>query len=77
MLFGNKKALGSEEYEKVLKKIAGLEAQVLQMSAKFDALNTSYNDLRGKFNRKLNILRDQEQEDLESEKFNKPFTPFM
>jgi len=73
----SKKNLNSEEYEKLLKKVAALDALVLTLQAKYEAVNTNYNDLRGKFNRKLNILKQQQDEDEEAQDLNKPFTPFL
>jgi len=79
-MFGIKTKLTSDEYDKVLKKVVALDAEVGQLNAKLEALNTSYNDLRGKFNRKLGILKKiqdgEGEEPQESETFNKPFTPW-
>ena len=78
-MFWKNKELTSEEYNKVLKKIGGLEADVFQLAAKYEALNTSYNDLRGKFNRKLYPLKKEEEEKQqdETESNLKTFNPFM
>ncbi len=78
-MFGIKKSLNSEEYEKIIKKVLSLESEIGQTKARLEALNTSYNDLRGKFNRKLNILQEQQESDLEEPKSVsnlKMFSPF-
>jgi len=66
----------SAEYDDVLKKISALNHSLEEMKTKFVVLETNYNDLRGKFNRKLNIIKDQERED-EPQSLNKPFSPFL
>jgi hypothetical protein len=73
----NKKRINTDEYEKLLNKISDLAWEVAQVKNKIEVLNTNYNDLRGKFNRKLNILQKEQQEDAEPEDLKTAFTPFM
>ena len=77
MWFKKKDVLRSEEMEICLKRINALSAEVELLKAKFEALNTNYNDLRGKFNRKLNIIKEQQEEDSGNETNLKAFTPFL
>lgn len=77
MWFKKKDVLRSEEMEICLKRINALSGEVELLKAKFEALNTNYNDLRGKFNRKLNIIKEQQEEDAGNETNLKAFTPFL
>ena len=78
MLFFSKskeKGLHSEDYEALLKRIAEVKHEIEEVKSKCAALETNYNDLRGKFNRKLNILKEQEEDDAIPQSLN-TFSPF-
>lgn len=59
-MFGIKKTVNSEEYEKLLKKMAELENKVEVLNGKYKGLETNYDLLRGQFNRKLAGIRKEE-----------------
>lgn len=72
MIFWRKnerKYLNSEEYESISKKVTQLSSTIEELSVKFKVLETNYNDLRGKFNRKLSGIKKEEaiQEDIAQE----------
>jgi len=61
------KAYNSIEYEKCLNRIAELHSELELFKAKLKVLETNYDDLRGKFNRKLNTIKaEEEKKDLNS-----------
>ena len=53
-MFGFKKNLNSEEYEKLLKKLVDVEAKLSVVSTELEQLKTNQNSIRGLINRKLN-----------------------
>jgi len=67
--------LNSSEYESLLKRLLEVKHDISSLRAEFEALNTNYNDLRGKFNRKLNYIKEQEEEDSKQQVLNS-FNPF-
>lgn len=52
-MFWRNKSLGSEEFEKVLKRVILLEADIDSLKKKIDSVNTNLSSLRGLVNRKL------------------------
>ena len=52
-MFWHKKRLTSDEYEKIIRRVIGLEADMDRVKALFDNLRTSVSSLRGIFNRKI------------------------
>lgn len=52
--------MNSDEYERLLKKIAEVQSDVTKQNAKYEALEAQYNLLRGQFNRKLAGIRKEE-----------------
>jgi ABC-type phosphate transport system auxiliary subunit len=69
--------LKSEEMEIILKKINTLHLEFGELQGKFKALETSYDDLRGKFNRKLSMMQKQEATETTApaaEDLNRPFS---
>jgi len=57
------KVLHSEEYEKLSKRFIETASIVEELQNKFKILETNYNDLRGKFNRKLSGIKKEELEE--------------
>ncbi len=77
-MFWKKKPLESlknEEYEKILNRISEIKHQIEEVKTKCELLETNYNDLRGKFNRKLSILKE-EMDQPEIPKSLNTFSPF-
>lgn len=75
MIFWRKnetKHLNSEEYEALLKRVVSLSAITEELHNKFKILETNYNDLRGKFNRKLSGMKKEETEEEETKTINNP-----
>jgi len=61
------KNYNSLEYEKCLNRIAELHSELELFKAKLKSIETNYDDLRGKFNKKLNTLKaEEEKKDLNS-----------
>jgi len=54
------KRVNSIEYEKLSKRIVELSSICEELQNKFKILETNYNDLRGKFNRKLSGIKKEE-----------------
>jgi predicted nuclease with TOPRIM domain len=52
--------VNSIEYEKLSKRIVELSSICEELQNKFKILETNYNDLRGKFNRKLSGIKKEE-----------------
>lgn len=79
MLFAKKEPLNSKEYEDLLKRLLEVKHEISALDARFEALQTNYNDLRGKFNRKLNIIKEEEEKDAKSTEAQplNTFNPFM
>jgi flagellar biosynthesis chaperone FliJ len=61
-MFWNKK-INSDEYEKLAKKITEMSEEISTVSNNLKILETNYNDLRGKFNRKLAGIKQSENND--------------
>ena len=76
-MFWKKKELKSDEYEILVKKISNLSMQVDELHSKLKTLWTEYDNLRGKFNRKLSGLKKEEEQTEETENNLKPFNPFI
>jgi predicted transcriptional regulator len=62
MLFARKAEVKSADYEALLKKILEVKHEIESVKAKCDKLETNYDDLRGKFNRKLYKMTPDEEE---------------
>lgn len=62
-----RKFINSAEYETISKKIVELNERVEILSHKLSVLQTSMDNLRGNFNRKLKGLKKDEQEEEEEE----------
>jgi predicted transcriptional regulator len=62
--------INSQEYETLLRRLLEVKHEISALNSKFEALQTNYNDLRGKFNRKLNIIKDQEGDHTETQLLN-------
>ena len=58
--------LGSEEYEKLVKRIIELNGFYEQLKTKIEILNTNYDNLRGNFNRKLSGIKLEEEKKTEN-----------
>lgn len=63
--------INSQEYEKIVKRLIDIDARMEDLSVKYKILETNYNDLRGKFNRKLSGLK-KEDEQVEEKDINNP-----
>lgn len=63
------KPLNSDEYDKVLMKISEIRGELYHLKTQLLVLETNYNDLRGKFNRKLSILSNDKEEEEKKDKF--------
>lgn len=59
-MFGFKKNLNSEEYEKLSKKLVDVEAKLSVVSTELEQLKTNQNSIRGLINRKLNPEKVEE-----------------
>ena len=59
-MFGFRKNLNSEEYEKILKILAELQMKYANIDTRIEALTTNQNSLRGLINRKLNPEKIEE-----------------
>lgn len=57
------KAFRSDEYEFCLKRIAELNTKVESIEAKYKALQTDVDNLRGNFNRKLKGIKEEEKKE--------------
>lgn len=71
-MFWKKRQINSEEYDKVLKKIAEFSTILSDLSAKVAAVQSDAANLRGQFNRKVSGLKKEEaaeevDEDVKSE----------
>jgi predicted nucleic acid-binding Zn-ribbon protein len=56
--------LNSDEYERISKRITELDSNFTSLKNKFEILQTSLDNLRGNFNRKLSgIKKEEEQEE--------------
>lgn len=76
MFFNKKSQLKSEEYESLLKKIIDLSSKVDDLQSKLKTLWSEYDNLRGKFNRQLSMIKDKqpdEKKEDEAEVLNSPF----
>jgi len=66
-LFSKNKQIGSEEYEKVSKRIVEINTLLEELRTKIQVLETNMNSLRGLINRKVGGFTKDEAE---SEKYN-------
>jgi len=66
-MFWHKKNLASEEYEIVLKRVIGLEADIGSLRAKIESQSSLVSSLRGLVNRKIGkVAGDDEESETES-----------
>jgi len=72
MFWSKNKQLGSEEYEKVLKRMATVESTVAVLDSRIQTLNTNVNSLRGLVNR---ALSDEDDDDEDTENVNNSGMP--
>lgn len=75
-MFWKTKNLSSNEYETVLKRIADCKHEIEAVKAQLAALQTNYDNLRGQFNRKLSVIRKEEQANEEQKDLNN-LNPFV
>ncbi len=66
-MFWRKKNLSSEEYEKLVKRIIGLEADVGALRTKIENASSLVSSLRGLVNRKIGKVSESDEEE-ENEK---------
>lgn len=78
----NQTITNSTEYEKLSKRITDLVAEIQSVKANVDSIQTSLDNLRGNFNRKLKGLAEEEIKEKKSEEDKKEnfnndgFVPF-